>query len=460
MAVPGPLRRRLSRLLRSERGQALPTALFAMIASFALASAAVLSTVDAQQGTGRDRESKNAIAAADAGANLALLRLNRLQRYLSLTKPCVGPNGEEQKEEGGWCPASPTESVGGSTFYYRVSAYKGRTSELNVVAVGTASGVSRRVEVGLRSYNVPDPFGEEKLIGQNNITLEGNATLKTSVGTNGSIEPGGNGKGSAEVCGNARVGIGQTDKGGPCKTGTYEKTEGERNLPPILVPENLTTENSDCRLVPNCTNNTWVDTYTTSNGKEPKEKTRTSTDPWDATHKTINLSENEALTMGGENYLVCGIYLKGGQLIMGNGGHVRIYVDTPEHCGLSAGATQVEISGNANMVSTGYNPAEGKYEVPVIYMLGSTTVATKAKLCGNSGTDELILYAPYSEVEMCGNATWIGMITGKSLRLNGNPVIESNPNVKLPENTIAPLWERTRYVECTGGTATTPNGSC
>lgn len=64
-------------LRRNERGIAVPTALMALVASFAIASVAVMSTVDVQQGTKRDHDSKEAIAAADAGANIALLRLNR-----------------------------------------------------------------------------------------------------------------------------------------------------------------------------------------------------------------------------------------------------------------------------------------------------------------------------------------------------------------------------------------------
>ena len=66
---------------------ALPVALFAMIASMALASAAVLATVDVQQGSHRDHSSKSAIAAADAGANVALLRLDRYATVLSADNP-------------------------------------------------------------------------------------------------------------------------------------------------------------------------------------------------------------------------------------------------------------------------------------------------------------------------------------------------------------------------------------
>src|SRR5258705_5776891 len=93
MPAIGRVRARLRLLLRSESGMALPTALFAMIASMALASAAVLSSVNVQQGFGRDHDSKEAIAAADAGASVALLRLNRFQSKLTAATPCVGSTG-------------------------------------------------------------------------------------------------------------------------------------------------------------------------------------------------------------------------------------------------------------------------------------------------------------------------------------------------------------------------------
>ena len=53
-----------------------------------------MSTVDVQQGTKRDHDSKEAIAAADAGANIALLRLNRYLPSLSHRPPVHRPNGE------------------------------------------------------------------------------------------------------------------------------------------------------------------------------------------------------------------------------------------------------------------------------------------------------------------------------------------------------------------------------
>lgn len=439
MAMIGALRHRLLPLLRSERGIALPTAIFAMLASFGLASAAVLSSVDAQRGTRRDQDSKSAIAAADAGASVALLRLNRFQSSLTDATPCVGPAGESQTASGGWCPATPAESVGGVTFSYQVSAFK-KGSELSVVATGAAGTVSRRVEVGLVSYNGKNVFADERVIGQDGITLEGTPDIRTDIGTNGNVEL----IGSGTICGNIRHGVGKTAPKPDCDG---EVSEGNKSLPAVTPPEGISTNNSNCRLAADCANSSEVDTYT---------KKRSSTDPWDSVKKNINVAQNASLTMGGGDYFVCGLFVGPGQLIMAAGAHVRIFVDTPENCGLAAGATQVEVSANANIVSTGYKPSEGHYEVPGIYMLGSGAV----KLNGNSGTNELVLYAPSSAVEMGGNATWIGMIAGKTLQLHGTPRIESDPNMTPPDITLQSLWERTHYVECTGAGVSPPNAYC
>jgi hypothetical protein len=428
---------------------ALPTALFAMVATMALATAAIISSVDVQQGTARDHDSKEAIAAADAGASVALLRLNRFQDSLSPTNHCVGPAGEplaESTEFPGWCPTTAVESVGGGTYTYRVSAYS-PTGAMSVVAVGTSGTVSRRVEVGLISESGKEVFANEKVIGQDNIVVSGNPLLETDIGTNGNIE----GKGSYTICGDDRHGIG---KEAPTPSCGGVKTEGEKSLPPISAPTNIATSNWNCRLAANCADTAEVDTYAKLVGKKIQDK-RTSKEPWEATPRNININGEATLTMGGRDYFVCKINMQNGQLIMAATTTVRIFVDTPEHCGLKSGETQVEITGG-NISSTGYNPDQGTYSVPGIYLLGNGAV----KLAGNSGTNELVLYAPESEITITGSATWIGLIAGKSLNIPGNPTIKSDPNIKAPEFSFTSLLRRTRYVECTGGTAPTPGASC
>jgi hypothetical protein len=71
-----------------------------------------------------------------------------------------------------------------------------------------------------------------------------------------------------------------------------------------------------------------------------------------------------------------------------------------------------------------------------------------------------MLYAPYSDVEMGGNADWIGMIAGKSLYMHGTGTVKSDPGIDPPDIFFSGLWERTRFVECTGAVGSPPDANC
>jgi hypothetical protein len=430
-------------LRREQHGIAVPTALMALIASFALASVAVMSTVDVQRGTKRDHDSKEAIAAADAGANIALLRLNRYLPSLSAVHPCIGPAGEYQPETAGWCPSTAAQQVGGATYSYRISAFT-EAGTIGVVSVGASGSVSRRVNVNLKASAPKSIFAKERLIGQDEIEIVGTKTnIETDFGTNGNIVTGG----SPKLCGNERVGVG---KSGPDPTCGKQKTEGNQNLPPISQPSNISSYNDNCRLERKCTGEKagQEDTYS---------KAFTKNNPWVAAPvRKVDIPPNEQLTMGGLIYWVCKLEVQG-SLYMPALTSVKIYVDTPTRCGMKSGDPQVIIGSKASVESDSYNPLQGRYEVPQIFVIGDGQV----KMEGSpQSTNEVMIYAPNSEITIGGEASWMGMLAGKKIKIHGNPTIKSDPNLKLPEENVATLFERTRYVECTGATASPPNANC
>jgi len=430
-------------LRRDQRGIAVPTALMALIACFALASVAVLSTVDVQQGTKRDHDSKEAIAAADAGANIAMLRLNRYLPSLSTEHPCIGPSGEYQAPTSGWCPSTATEQVGGATYSYRISAFN-EAGAINVVSVGSSGTVARRVNVNLKASAPKSIFAKERLIGQDEIEIVGTKTrIETDFGTNGNIITGG----SPTLCGNDRIGVG---KSGPTPSCGKQKTEGNQNLPPIALPSNISTNNDNCRLELSCTGEKagQQDTYSKKFDKNH---------PWVAAPaRKVDVPPNEQVTMGGLIYWVCQLEIQG-TLYMPALTSVKIYVDTPEHCGMKSGDTQVIIGSKASVESDSYNPSQGHYEVAGIYVVGDGQV----KMEGSpEGKNEVMIYAPNSEITIGGEASWTGMLAGKRIKIHGNPTIKSDPNLKLPEENVATLFERTRYVECVGAAASPPDANC
>lgn len=456
---------------------ALPVALFAMIASMALASAAVMATIDVQQGSHRDDSSKSAIAAADAAVNVARLRMARYAFVLNSTTPClkVGTTGllEGSKAEtvagASWCPAI-TGTVGDSTYSYRTSPAGVTCGSYNlcVVATGTADGVSRRVQVTFNNgekKEIPGTKTEEKagsswatgvgidgVIGTDTVEIDNNADARVGVGTNGNVIVHNNGN----VCGNIRHGVGKKAEFG--NNGTqcsgYKITEGNVTLPPVssFMPSNIATVNSNYRLV-QCTKTKPVAEPTGCQSDTYSGKW-SSTVPWNSSTRTISTSNNSTLTLGGGDYFVCKLELSNNShLIMAAGATVRVFFDTPENCKLSNGAKQIDISNNADITSTGYQPSKKQYELPGFYLQGSTSISTKVEWSNNSGTNEFVLYAPNSEVTLSNNATYIGIIAGKTVHLSNNAIVKQDSGFVLP-TTLNP-WKETTTTGTTGEPAAT-----
>lgn len=514
---------RLRQLLRDEQGIALPTAIFATVATLGLAGAASFSSIQVQQGSQRDNGSKAAIAAADAGANVAIMRQNNYGSELSAEYPCLGIAGEEMVKladddpaEPGWCPEI-SGTVGGASYDYRVSAFGTDCGEHDVcvVATGSSAGVSRRIEMtlaenGLQSNdpnepndpNDPDdpedpnpeepeePTGPaiEGLVGQDWVNLGGNADVRVGVGTNGNLDTSGN----ASVCGDIRIGVGKAwTKSGNAKQCTgYAQVEGNRELPPVtsFMPVDIATNNSNYRLV-KCTSTSPTkvpagcedDTYV--GGK------RSSTKPWDPSSRTISASSNTTLTVGGGDYWICRLQLSGNsQFIMAAGARVRIFFDTPENCGLSSGTAQISLSGNNVIKATGYQPTFGNYDMPGFYLLGSTSRTTTVGLSGNyATTNELIVYAPNTAISITGNASYKGVLAGKTIHVSGNGTFSQDAGFKLPPELKPPTppaqedpeepgdpenpddeseasgvrtYSANSYVECSGVVVSPPNAGC
>lgn len=469
------IRARLRQLVRSESGIALPTALFATIASMSLASAAVISTVDVQHGAKRDNGSKSAIAAADAGANVAMMQLNRHAGLLSSDKQCLKLNAKGEFEAGaapvsepGWCAPIKGE-VGGATYSYRVSAFGSPCGSRDtcIVSTGTASEVSRRIELSLDESNLWAEFSEEEiialkiqvaeerdaskaeleklqeeyedavmenehggsiagLVGKEELTLSGNASTGQGVGvaTDGNLVTSGN----TSICGDIQVGLTKkwTHSGNASQCAGYKFTQGTLELPSVssFIPYDIATHNSNGRITvcsKGLPTECQKDTY---NGKW------SSTAPLNASNRSISLSGNTTLTLGGGDYWICSLSLSGNsEIIMAQGAHVRIFFDTPEHCGTSK---QISISGNNKITATGYQGTSGHFDMPGLYLLGSTSYASEVSMSGNSAsTNEFVLYGPNSTISISGNAAK-GLIVGKRVTLSGNAKIEQDKGFEVP----------------------------
>jgi len=187
--------------------------------------------------------------------------------------------------------------------------------------------------------------------------------------------------------------------------------------------------------------------------------------------------------VSGGDYWICSLNLAGNsQLIMAASAQVRFFFDTPEHCGLSAGAAQISLTGNSRIAST------NKTVMPAFYLLGSTSIATNVNIGGNGSTeDEFVIYGPDTTINIQGNGVYKGVIAGQKVVVSGNGHIENSSSYQPPAE-IAPVTETKAsseektttggttsetittaryyspqfYVECTGlpAAGAVPNASC
>jgi hypothetical protein len=448
---------------------ALPAAIFATIAAFGFGSVAVMASIDSQHGTIRDQDSKEAIAAADAGANTALMRLNRYANALTTATPCLGLNSSNtliltgpDPEAPGWC--RPVEgTVGTATYSYRVAAVPpvAAGSETSVIATGIADGVSRRVSVAFKGSTVGSALSTDGLIGQDKVTIAGQAEVHVNVGTNGSVKTEGS---NATLCGDIRHGVGVA-QGKINQCSGYAVTEGNVTLPPVssFIPGDIATNNSNKRLVA-CMNlapeklpeDCQSDTFS-GDWKNP---------PWDSKTRTLSLSgkfkgQELALTLGGSDYFICRLNLEGGHLHMAADAHVRIFFDTPESCGLPDNTEQVRIAGNGSIEATAFDVDLANFDMPGLYLLGSSTLRTRANLEGNGGANEFLLYAPGTAVRIAGNgSSYAGSFVGKTIEVAGNGYVYQPSGYSPPQIGGATIFSRQSYVECIGATASPPNAGC
>jgi hypothetical protein len=440
--------------LRSERGMAVPTVLMLLIVGLGMSSATLVSTVQSQGSTNRDTRAKQAIAASDAGLDLAVYRENKIVTTTSL--PCVVVGSQNQLEAGapaadGWCPPV-TRTIGANSYTYRVKPWAPVTvnghagRQVTIVSAGTSGTISRRIsEVAFAPFGT-NAFGLEGAIGANGITMTGNSRIDANAGTNGSYGFSG---GGPIVCGHMRYGPTGSPPASGHQCAGYNVTQGSITLPP-----------PDTTYVKQPGNDSVSRFFT------PDTKSGNVT--WDSVKRDLKLSSGGALTLGGDSYLLCTLKMTGSSsLIMASGAQAKLFFDSPESCGLNDNSSQIDVSGGSRITSTAYNPSAGVYDLPGLYVVGSDSLGTSTSISGNgSDAGEFVLYAPRSDVTMTGNASsgyssFFGAVAGKTLKLTGNARIFRDPNAPSPDIPTVLLYGRQRYVECTGATGPpTPDANC
>jgi hypothetical protein len=478
--MPGA-RPRLRALARSEAGFSVPVTLIMIIVGLGLASAAIMASIAAQSGSVRDQRSKDAIAAADAASQLALYRQDKIVTT-DLAK-CVVPQAGALVASGtlgsdGWCPAVQSTTAeglpAGTSFTYRVQPWTvvgttqtGVKRQLQVVAVGTSGGVSRRIDVTASAKTGQGIFAGNGAIGQDQVNISGSANVgatgsPTHVGTNGDVVL----SGSGTLCGNAYHGVGHSliTSGSAHQCTGYGSFDDTVNLPAV-DPGDSWTNNSDSRI---CVQDTATPVSQCSNTGGNKQVS------WNPNTRALTLGGNATLSLGGTlPYSICSLDMQGGsKIFVSNTAGVTIYFGSPEQCraignpaAQSNPANQLNMIGNTRLTTTSQDPAALK-----LLFVGSDSIGTSVTMRGNpsaqsSDPNTFTIYGPKTDVILDGSATYVGAVAGKTLTVEGSANLlqrDSATNSNIP---VVTSFARERYVECTGGAlpggaGAHPNDSC
>jgi hypothetical protein len=452
--------RTAARHLASEHGFALPTVLLMTVAALGMAGVAVSVSIQGQSGTVRDQRTKSALAVAESGASQALLRFNRYG-LAPAAAPCA-PVGSTLPEADGWCAEVAGTTVNGDPVSYRVKPTSSvlpngeiAWTELDVVSVGAAGGVTRRLAVHASSSSGQSPFLDADVLSEDGITLDSNSQIHSGSATNGDITMASN----AKHCGPASVGIGKELSGGGyysdvnC-TVSGTTTEDEISLPPVNQGDAPTNNDNGRLFGEDLISGKKADACW--NGFDGDGK------PGSCDERELLIDHNSSVTLGGGVYSFCRLTLKSNSsLYIAAGVQVKIFFDSPEACDYEAGAAQLELLSNSRITA-----AVGKSVNVALLFVGSQDIETTILLNSNTAVDgpceqNFVVYAPYTDIDLDSNTKFCGAMAGKSVHLDSKAQIwtSSGTDAWVIPNT-APHYVVDRFVDCTAAVPVLPDDGC
>ncbi len=464
-------RRPSLRRLNAEDGVVIPVTIAILALALLVVAVAAASAGFSNDASNRDRLTKRAIQAANAGVSAALYRMNKLDVTHQLPpNQCVGvaAGGSllglvayDVTVDGNWC-RPVTESLGtGAGYSYRVKlvaqAAGQTTLKWTIVSTGSACPAAtascanpalRRVTVTASALTGQPLFGAYGVTSLDDLNLDNGSLITANSQSNGNI----NLTNSARICGNATP--------GPGKSVTFANSSSVCpgfSTTAATTPITLSPVNQGNVPDPSVNDNGRI----CAAGGDPCTGTGANKVQFSPTTRRLSLPGNSTLTLGGSLYSFCQVDLQNNSKLIiapkSPGSSVRIYIDSPEACGAGYGGFS---SANGTSISN-LNADPTSLQ---LYVVGSTSQSTSVTLANNSQTTNMVVYAPNSTVVMDNRAGLLGAIAAKKVSMKNNDAVTYNQSVaNLTTTGVFPLFRQQGYHECTPappGGSTDPAAGC
>ena len=418
--------------------------------------------------TKRDARSKRALAAAEAGLQVARYRVNRLvpSNPSCLTDQAVAPSFST-----GECPSYTGNLGNGVTYTYWVTdtsqgAECGGTSTGEtrcITSVGTAGGISRRLQMRVGHDDTQYTFPLAGIMGFDGIHV-GNGTSGTPVVINGALGS----DGLIDLGNNVNVpsgcvitGNGSTHLGNgttcPVRSPNPPLDCSPPKFRPCAVPISEYDFAPTFAANMNATgiskisgSSTWTYTPGTTNATWPTGDARTLT--------TVTGSLSLVLQSGDYNFCRWSLGNNTQILLAGPSTHVRIFFDSSYRSPAGCAAFQslpLKAGNGANLNpawSGNPSPSPAQLEIYVHGQPNQTNASSTADLA-NANVINAVLYAPNTKVTMgngaspSSNSIWNGAVIGQTIDV-GNQFTYNWDTSAANLSTAISNYTRMLWTEC------------
>jgi hypothetical protein len=417
-----------------------------------IGAAVTMRAVTATSQSRQDRSTKRAVAAADAGIDTALYRLNKV---VPAADQCVVSEltglQAERVLSGGWCPAASEDLGDGASYSYRVSGPVTLNTngqdilQRKIVSTGAVNGVTRRVAVTAANPTAT-LFGRNTVTSLKKLQIKEHSTVNGDVATNGELKV----ERHSTLCGNGRFGPAKANKSRisgdseQCAGFEWEPTEPPLVLAPV-DQGNAPTVNDNGRIG---TLDPW---------SKPKDV------KWDPVKRTLKLERNSTLTLTGNVYSFCHLELReNSKLIIGTRAAgappLKIYIDAPENCPGTGENEPVKLEDKAEIRNLNYNPATLQ-----LFVLGSTNKKkkTRVKIGNDFKNVNMVVYAPNSKVEVREKTVMTGSIAAQEVKIGNKSRLVGDPRTWSITGGLLQIYQRQTWSECTSkATGAAPDAGC
>jgi hypothetical protein len=404
-------------LIRREDGIAVAIVVMVMALIAFTAGAALVAAVELGIAANRDGDSTRALAAADAGEQVAAFRLSSVG---AAATQCFTDHGVDAAG----CPATDTESLGnGTTATYYVSpvlsatdACVGPTLQRSsrpvlqrcIVSTGVSNGLRRRIQVRVAANPPPSRFPTNGLFALNGITASGRFSVDGDVASNGPISLPGSGTVTGTVTPNAGLTVASPPDAGPYETTALSNDNAQLNFTGQPLSLNAARE--------------LVST----------NKVGTASSPWLLPGGTYNFCR---MRFPNDTYIKVVPNAAGDD-------HVHIYLDSPERPGTRACSSGTEmgwINNTGKLFVTNSDPAKLQIEA---YGCSNCQIVVN-----NQGTFTGTIYAPNSSFVSTGVGTFTGGIVAEDFRSSNTFDLDASGLSGITSGNITPYY-RTAWREC------------